>query len=296
MSFVVAVLGEAVRSAVLHGDTRVSCERAGSHDPPLGGCQKVAIIRPHIAVGFAGDVGQADAVLRELRGVAGDTPERLVDVLRRGSASGRTEFLAVVLGQTARLWTIRDGASNQRDICWLGDPQAFRMFQGYMLGEIPPPVAFPALLASLWKGKPGSERAGEAFRWVVGSGRLSTIGDFTVSICSEPGPAGRLVFRYLARGDFAHGAPVSGAGEQSLMVGDASTGTYVSVSMGGCFPDRPEMGRIFALFFKPAGFGYVFLSADGGVPRPVRVDAPHSASFVARVTAEHGVHLQPRIL
>lgn len=243
MTFVVAkIIGD---DLFIESDSRIT-DRSKVRQDPLCGLLKSVLVSPTICISYAGSVDFAELAIKKILDGHILTSEEISQTLLavvKDSKNSVEFILASIDNCIPKLCKISDGKAEQDLLsAWIGDYNAFRLFQSVLLGSE------ENIDHSIISG---------AFKVVMDEPSLSGVGDFQIgvyinnSICNES-----RVFMYAEKFEcYSPESQTIPAGEKvALSLGTAPGGAYglsYLISLSNCL-----FG--IAIFFHAGGFGVLF--------------------------------------
>lgn len=274
---------------------------------------KLVILRGDLAVGFAGDLStDIDPAVRSIP--PGADAEACMAHLAAASRGGRFSCVAgtyrtppweagdreAVLASLTLL-KIEAGESRELPVAWAGSREGFELFQGLMLGSRAASLVRNEQVLrnevhfQVDGGRPASAsdhmhahglRMRAALDEVIRSEGVPDVGDFLFEVYAT-----RSGFRYRTDVDvFVEGPRPVEAGE-NVLPRPAQQGGYSPIRLEGHLHGDVYGRRYPAIYLLQGGFGYLYFSADGGVPRANLVRGATVREFVNRCRDEYGVLL-----
>jgi hypothetical protein len=271
-----------VAEATPEGARIVSDTRVSYPGLPLAyktGTLKTVVLRPDIAVSFAGDVeaglGAIRQVANDLRG--GSKVEAALSTLQNQTAGvpDGADFIVAVDGQDWQLSRIR-GGHIERGLtsAWIGDQQAFERFQRARHESSSPfrDVVEKGLAA----GSRSILRLGDAMNAVIGDPTIATVDHFCVRVARQD-----IGFQYLASIFIFVERDVEvhpGDDLVNRMAQPVEEGGYAVAIVEPANPGTPALG----LSFPRARLGMVFLPLLYDEAQVVRDVSPNDFARVVQ--------------
>jgi hypothetical protein len=286
----------------LASDMRITGEGAAHPAGFVNAALKIVLIRPTLAVGYAGNVAVAIPAIREAANEALD----LEDAVARLAGDRHTKRADYVVASVhpAKLVEIRDGNAEERSSAWIGDPDAFALYQREYLRErwSPPPEFYLSVAQAGDMAVAG--RMSDAMEAVVHGPHFETRGEEEVLVRPEGGlipSVGEAVvsavprvedgfFKYAemnraASSRFQQPLP-PGLGVVPPDWGSAERGAF-SYSM--LTPRAPGVGAI-GLYFYEGHLGVLY--APLILDEPQRFPGIGPNAFIELVRIRYGITLQ----
>jgi len=168
MTLIVARIEE--DNIYIESDSKITDDRLVRSDP-LCGLLKTLILHPFVCISFAGKVYFAEIALKKYFDQSINDVNVLLEMLRDVNieSENTTDFIvATINGRIPRLFKVSDGlVTSDIENAWIGDHEGFELYQ----------KEFHTLDGDI----PLKEKIHKAFRVVVDSPDIKTIGDFHMS-------------------------------------------------------------------------------------------------------------------
>jgi hypothetical protein len=168
MTLVVARIVE--DNIFIESDSKVTDERL-VRDNPLCGLLKTFILHPFVSVSFAGNISFAECALKKFFEQKINDINILLTMLRdiNIESGNSTDFLvATIIGKVPQLFKVSDGAVENNIVnAWIGDIDGFKVYQREY--------------HSAPENSETKDKMKLAFKAVIDSTELNTIGDFHIS-------------------------------------------------------------------------------------------------------------------
>jgi len=263
-------------------DTRLTFpyhETKGLKTSPLDGIVKTIILHENLCVSFAGELEHAELAFKEIKD--SNEPNFVLQALEKFHklSSEKTEFLFCISKPQLTIYEIKNGATNETNIAWIGDKKAFDIFQKNML--TPPTKEEPRQTNSpststlktnqpaititemnlTFEVSPSSallSKISSAMDGVIEDGNIDSVGGFKVNVIYD----NKFFYNGYIK-NYRSNVTMVGYGAQVIGHGSASDGSY-SINFIGGSSDFKSV----ALHVSQGKFGIVYNRIDNGLLRP----------------------------
>lgn len=289
MSLVVAKRAEG--AVFIISDTKVT---PAYHEKslPTDGVIKTAILGSGLCVSFAGSLDAADEAVRTLSPSDVEMPveKTIIDhFLRHHQGSSEAVDFALGFGHPAyRLVKIADGEAAFVDSLWLGDKDAFELYQNAMAEKCA--VKFQARIR-LGGNSLGHWEMQDAMTAVISSLHQKTVGGFVTRVgyvLNAQNVGLQDGFNYL---DYFDGFTTSldpSKAFPEIRFGTAADGAFNFYFMRGY---RFDGSRVVAVYFPQGSFGLIFLPHRHGMLRPQIVRDSSERDFAKILQSSFGISI-----
>ncbi len=289
MSLVIARIHNS--KVYIFADTALTFNGGIRSNPFVEGCLKVYRLSPNLAVAFAGVREHFAAVASSM--LLSDDADRIAREGLQCQANGLKIDLIVATAEPPRLLFVKEGTLAECSAGYIGDADAFEVFQKYYHStevsspefvvqerptisflRIPEPVESDEIYGRLY----------HAFKRIIWDERISGVGGVVVPLCTD---AGRL--RYMCYGDVVSD-PLRpedwGPEAKAIQFGTPQNGGYAvnfldDISSGGT-------GSEVGYYFLQGGFGVIFPQDSLGVRNARIVRAANPALWALETRRELG--------
>lgn len=264
---------------------------------PASGILKTIVLSPDLAVAFAGDVKFADLALQNI-GTTLDV-DKILETLQSSHEKSDHEIEFILTKCYANsppvIYKIANGLCSEEDSAWLGDQEAFNLFQSYILHKpkvqkskkqpvAPSPANAQTAIYQNFKIAVERNVSSDLFSkvsggmdWVIDNHRSGTVGGFKVMVVFDK------IFRYVSyTRAFNERLEFSKKNEFKIHA-SASHGGY-SITFHGASIDY----RAVALYVLQGNFGVVYERKDMGIHKPQIVNTDE-AGFHSHLAKCYGI-------
>lgn len=264
--------------------------------PGQGGI-KTVVIAKDIAVSFAGDIKFADQALHSIGSITDF--DKILSILNEfhQKSQHETEFVLTKgqLDSPPLIYKISNGICSIEDFVWLGDYEAFNLFQSYRLNKSPS-INTLKEKASAKKSQPNEplfrnfkisierkvesdafSKLSSAMDWVIDSNISDSVGGFKVMVIFDKH------FRYVSYSRSFNERLEFNSNNQFKFHGSASHGGY-SVIFHGASHDYSKI----ALYLLQGEFGIVYERNGMGIHKAKVVPAKE-AEFHSYLAKHYGI-------
>jgi hypothetical protein len=267
-------------------DTRLNDPISGLPCSHFEGTLKLFVLSERLAFGFAGDPTHAWRALETCQSTLIDNlePRELVQILREAEAASThaTEFLALSIKPTQRLYKISDGKMTESDHqLWIGDIDGFDLYQKYFHEALSKVPAEYRSSPDMWRNN--MEDAMEA---VIESSEVPTVGDFLVPVSSDDGS---LHYVSHARIRFYPTDLDTGGGWTAMRAGTVQEGSYSATMLTVTDRKIPAVG----FHFFEAKLGVLFHPQQ--LPKPAIFREVDVEGFIRQVAEHYGIEFQGHV-
>lgn len=287
MSAVTLVVAERSAGGVwLSSDMRVTDGSAAKMPGFRGAALKLIIVNRTLCVGYAGNVGAANVAVQHVHAQQ-MTPAEAVDYLLGKHRPDRDVDFVVASLDPLALVQIKDGEANAQEALWLGDAEAYTMYERLHEEQAPwPPPATD--LDEAWRAEltvAAAINGGMQDLVLPNQDRDPpiTTGEATVTVGPTPLGDG---FTYHVYSNFNAGLSAAQTGTKLV---SPEHGTF---SVAFQVPTEPGIGAV-AIYFEEGGFGILYsplMTADPETPESLT--AASAQEFRDAIRQRYGLSLR----
>jgi hypothetical protein len=279
-----------VGDTMLTSNNDVSRRRDGL--PSEFGVLKLLVMRPHIAIAFAGKHELAnDAIAR----IAHDTDAQEIERILLDAhlqSHQQVDFMLASWGPTPTLRVIKEGKAEESDVGWIGNIDAFRRYQAHSLNVAPAPNdPVNSTFVRMHRTLDEDETSQQLFQQMVGAmnavidaGVEDNVGGITTAVAIQEGE-----FHYLGQVQVSRKPlkpdELEGPGWHDITYGTVHDGSHAIESVECETPN----GRTIAIHQLYGDLGIYYDRQQPGFPNPTSHERHDAISFLDRLEEEYKV-------
>ena len=262
-------------------DTKISNPLA-LHQTPLTGALKCIVVSPTCCISFVGNIYIAEGALTPLLQGAISTRRELTSYLlgQHRQHGCQTDFIVTTVGEATAVDRISMGSLEEGlPSAWIGDVEAFEAYQANYHTTLTRRQASPYFDERFRIAGAMSD----ALDAVIDDSGIESVGDFTVSVSSQPAQGDG--FRYLSRAFGSGFKPVANTTEETSLTQSVGVegGSYHYCLL---VPTAAGVGAL-AVHIREARLGILFFPARSWTS--ILLKGLDVKSFIHEIRARFGI-------